>query len=402
MIDLSKQPWFLDQNNQRIMSILCEDGVDSRYVGGCVRDAILGLDILDIDIATPLLPETVIRRMEDEGIKVIPTGIDHGTVTAVLEGQTYEITTLRADVDTDGRHAEVRFSTSWDEDCRRRDFTFNAISLDQKGHIFDPFDGASDLKNGFVRFIGKPEKRITEDYLRILRFFRFFARFGKGPMDQEGVKACVAHKEGLQSLSGERISHEVFGLLKAKGCAKAMKEIKRIGLLDDIFSNAEPIDALELLCAFEEQPDSLRRMALLIDAASINDVAKRLRLSKKQAKRLSLARSLNAHLDPQKGEGHLKAFIYKFGAMAARDQLMIYWAEKGFSGLGAVERQMLKLIDQLEQSPLILPIGAKDLMDRGISAGPQLGEKLKALENKWLETGCEISRDDLLALDLID
>lgn len=398
MNEFSRQSWFCDPASQKIMMILAQHGTEARFVGGCVRDSLCGRIVHDIDIATPERPETVLSLLEEHGVKAIPTGIEHGTITAVCDDQTFEITTLRSDVSTDGRRASVAFTDDWVEDAKRRDFTFNALSVDRHGQLYDPFDGQGDLAQGRVRFVGVAQERLQEDYLRLLRFFRFHAYYGKGSPDHDALQACTDLADGLNSLSGERITQEMLKLLGAPHPAKWIRLMKRQGVLSYLMPVSEDVHALEMMCAFEDKPDPLRRLAVLLPAekGAVDQLAKRWHLSNKQKKRLQLARCAPDQLSPFDPRETLRAFLYHYGAMAARDQLFIYWAEKQFSGIGPKEQEILSEIDRWEDQPENFPVTGKDLIARGVNPGPLLGQRLKQLEDWWCETGCQADKDTCL------
>ena len=235
----------------KVMDALTRDGGDARYVGGAARNTLMGLDVKDIDIATPLTPDAVTQRLQAAGLKAVPTGIEHGTITAVADGQPYEVTTLRCDVETDGRRAVVAFTTDWQEDAGRRDFTINALYVSVDGEIFDYHNGLADLEAGHVRFIGDATARIREDYLRILRLFRFHAWYGKGEIDAVALKAAAAEKSGLAKLSGERIAQEMLRLLEAENPLPVLRVMAASGILAEILPGALDMTRLERLCAID-------------------------------------------------------------------------------------------------------------------------------------------------------
>ena len=394
MNELSSQGWFCDKTVRAVMAALTQNGQEPRFVGGCVRDSLCGRRVHDIDIATPEKPQTVCDLLESQGIKVIPTGIEHGTVTAVLNDKTFEITTLRSDVSSDGRRATVAFTDDWLEDARRRDFTFNAMSLDRDGTLYDPFNGRDDLANGVVRFVGSARERIREDYLRLLRFFRFNAYYGKGTPDPETLRACTQEASGVTQLSGERIAAEMLRLLGATHPVKWIRLMQRHHILEPLIPQAQDPHALEMLCAFEETPDALLRLAVLIPQgrASVGALVKRWRLSNAQKQRLLNARAPDEALLPHVTIEGLRCYLHRYGGQAARDQLFIYWAEKQFSGIGVKEQTVLGEIDGWEKSPRRFPLAGRDLMERGYTAGPQLGEALKAVEDWWCRQGCQADK----------
>ena len=226
------QAWMEKPSTQTVMNALQSDGRDARFVGGCVRDSLIGRsEISNIDIATPIEPDGVIALLEQAGLRAIPTGLEHGTITAVFEGEVFEITTLRRDIDTDGRHAKIAFSDNWLTDAQRRDFTINAIYCDVKGALYDPLGGSKDLKSGKVRFVGNAEKRISEDFLRILRFFRFYAHFGSNTPDAEAISACTKSADKLKTLSGDRIRSELIKWLAAHSPIESLKHGTSCGVI---------------------------------------------------------------------------------------------------------------------------------------------------------------------------
>jgi poly(A) polymerase len=290
-VKLPPQPWLSTPGALRIFAALDAAGGHVRPVGGAVRDALLGLPVSDVDLATDWLPAEVVRRLQGAGIKAVPTGIAHGTITAVADGEVIEITTLRRDVTTDGRHAEVAFSDDWREDAARRDFTMNALYVDPSSlEISDFFRGLDDLDERRVRFIGEPLRRIAEDHLRILRFFRFHARFGRGEPDAEGLAACAERANDLMALSRERIRDEVSKLLAVADPVPVVRTMLAAGVLAPVLPEAGDVNRLERLVAAEAQvnPHWLRRLAALLpaDATVLDEVAARLKLSNHDRKRL--------------------------------------------------------------------------------------------------------------------
>jgi len=398
MINLSQATWLQQPACQAVMKALSAGGNTPRFVGGCVRDTIAGREVHDIDIATPDLPETVISLLETENIKAIPTGIEHGTITALCEGQTFEITTLRADVENDGRRAVVAFSEDWLVDAQRRDFTINTISVDLAGKIYDPFKGIEDLKAGRVRFVGDAAERIKEDYLRLLRFFRFSAYFSKMGPDAEALAACSGLASGLETLSGERIAHEFLRLLASPHPAKWISVMMKQGVQAHLFKTVRDVMALEMLCAFEDKPDGLRRLAAILPDIEddVQACSNRLRLSKAQTKRLMLARCAKEKITPYMAEDDSRAFLYRYGAVAARDQLLLFWAEKGFTGIGPTEQNLLTLLDEWQKTPVVFPVQGRDLLTFGFQAGPDLGQALKTVENWWCDGGCKANKERCL------
>ncbi len=358
---------------------------DARFVGGCVRDALAGYAAKDIDLATALSPQAVIEKLEAAGVKAIPTGIEHGTVTAVSGDEHVEITTLRRDVTTDGRRATIAYTDDWLEDAARRDFTINALYADPAtGTVFDPFGGVADLKAGIVRFIGIPRDRIAEDHLRILRFFRFYARFGKGKPDPEGLAACAARANDLMALSRERIAMEVLAILALPSPAPVITLMIEAGIFAPVLPEIENAAPLAQLIAREADaaiaPDPIRRLAALLPkSADIAEaVASRLKLSNAQKKRLMLARSMS----PKHAES-AKALAYWLGIEAATDHLLL--AGEDVSALQ-------------NWSPPTLPISGGAIVARGVKAGPDVARILKAIEQLWVAEGFpDVPRVDAIA-----
>ncbi len=260
--------WLVTARTRAVMQALTRDGGDARFVGGAVRNAILGEAVADIDIATPLLPQDVMRRLQKAGFGAIPTGIEHGTITAIVRGQPFEVTTLRRDVSTDGRRATVAFTTDWAEDAARRDFTMNALYANAEGEIFDYVGGLADLRERRVRFVGDPSTRIREDYLRILRLFRFHAWYGKGGLDAEAFAAASDEKAGLKLLSGERVQKELLRLLEAKNPLTTLQAMQRVSILAEILPADLQLERIARLVEIEtansRKPDSLLRLAALL------------------------------------------------------------------------------------------------------------------------------------------
>ena len=344
----------------------------ARYVGGAVRDTLLGLPVKDIDLATDLLPEEVIARLDRAGIRSVPTGIEHGTVTAVLPGGPVEITTLRHDVSTDGRRATVAFANDWREDAARRDFTINALYADpETGVIADWFAGLADLAARRVRFIGDARERIREDHLRILRYFRFQARFGSLPADEEAERACSELAATLKGLSRERIAMELLNLLALPDPAPAVARMAALGVLAVILPEARA-DALPPLIEAETaqgiRPDAIRRLAAMLPAepAVVEQVAARLRLSTANRKRLATAAGRSDL------PGHPRSLAYWFGREEALDRLLIAGADIAPLRDWDIPR---------------LPIKGGDIVARGIKAGPEVARILRAVEDRWIAEG---------------
>ena len=343
-----------------------------RYVGGAVRDTLMSLAVKDIDMATPLRPEAVIARLAAAGIRSVPTGLAHGTVTALIEGGPIEITTLRRDVSTDGRHATVAFSTHWEEDAARRDFTINALYADPATlAVYDYFGGLDDLQARRLRFIGDAEARIREDYLRILRYFRFQARFGSLPADTAAEAACSALAPGMKGLSRERIASELMALLALPDPAQTVTRMAQLGVLREILPEAAPAALAPLIAAEQAQghaPEALRRFAALLpaDPATAELVGARLRFSIAQRKHLT---SVAARSTP---EGSARALAYRVGRPAAIDRLLLTGASSA-------------PLDHWDIPKFPLKGGA--IVARGVKAGPDVARILHVIEARWLAEG---------------
>lgn len=344
----------------------------ARYVGGAVRDTLLGIPVKDVDIATPLEPQAVMQRLKDAGIQVVPTGIEHGTVTAVLPGGPVEITTLRHDVSTDGRRATVAFASDWQDDAARRDFTINALYADPaSGEIFDWFGGLEDLAERRVRFIGDPHQRIREDHLRILRYFRFQARFGSVPADAASESACAELAATLKGLSRERVGMEMMNLLSLADPAPTVSRMAELAVLDVVLPEAR-VDALVALIAEERRqqiaPDGLRRLAALLPAEVqlAEAVASRFRLSGAQKKRLATAAARDG------SEAEARPLAYRLGREAALDRLLIAGAD-----VSALEGWTIPAF----------PLKGGEIVARGIKAGPDVARVLRQVESGWIAAG---------------
>ncbi|MEO0929181.1 MAG: CCA tRNA nucleotidyltransferase [Pseudomonadota bacterium] len=368
--------WISSDASQKVCRLLTDAGYQAWFVGGCVRNALLGEPVVDLDLSTDALPDQVMALAEQAGFKVIPTGIDHGTVTLVVADVPFEVTTFRRDVATDGRRATVAFADNMKDDARRRDFTMNALYAGPDGVIADPLGGLADLSARRVRFIEDADQRIKEDYLRILRFFRFHAWYGQNGPDPEGLAACAANVDGLARLSVERVTSEMLKLLAAPDPAPAMASMAATGALAQILPGAEAV-LLAVLVHVEEQarlsPDPIRRLAILGGAPEVA-----LRLSKEQKKRLE---QIGANMS------HAEA-AFRFGAAIGMDRLAIEAASLGQEIDDETGRSVQEAVDQ------IFPLAAADLMPA--LQGAALGEALKAAEARWIASGFTLTKADLL------
>jgi poly(A) polymerase len=375
--------WITAPATQAVCTALEDAGHAVFFVGGCVRNALMGVPVDDIDMATDAPPDDVMRLAEAAGLKPVPTGIDHGTVTVVSDGKPHEVTTFREDVDTFGRHAEVAFGSDLQADARRRDFTMNALYAQPDGKVIDPLGGMDDLAARRVRFIGDAAARIAEDYLRILRFFRFHAHYGDpaSGLDADALAACAANLDGLDGLSRERVGAEMRKLLSAPDPAPAAAAMQAAGVLAIVLPGADT-RALAPLVHLEDRtttpPDAIRRLAALGGA----DVAERLRLSRAEAKRLARLAEAGAS-----GMGAAE-LGYRAGREAGRDALLIRAALAGDT-LGPGD------LDALERGAQArFPVTAADL--KPDYTGPALGQRLRALEARWIASGFTLTREDLL------
>jgi len=377
-VKLPRAPWQSGKGMAGLLRALGAAEGETRYVGGCVRDTLLGLPVSDVDLATRLAPEEVIRRLKAARIKAVPTGLAHGTVTAVVEGKPVEVTTLRRDVATDGRRATIAYTGDWREDAARRDFTINALSADpQSLEVHDYFGGEADLAARRVRFIGDPLTRIAEDHLRILRFFRFHARFGAGEPDAAGLAACTARANDLMALSRERIADELTKLLALPEPAATVRLMVEQGILRPVLPEIDGVGAarLERLVERERQagvaPDPLRRLAALLppDEAVAAAVASRLRLSNKAARRLATAAAGDDHAEPP------AVLAYRLGPDSASDRIL----------LGGRDPAELRALDAWTRPRLAVRGG--DLIALGLEPGPVVARTLQAVERCWAEAG---------------
>ncbi len=387
--------WIMDPDVVRVMqALLAGAGVEARYVGGAVRDTVRGAMQygvqVDVDIATTAMPEKVIELLNAAGLKAVPTGIDHGTITAVSNHRPVEITTLRHDVNTDGRRAEVAYTTDWAADAARRDFTMNAIYADMDGLLFDPLGGVADAKAGLVRFVGDPDARIQEDYLRILRFFRFYAWCGKGEMDRDGLQACARHVAGLAKLSPERIAKELLKLISASNPMPALRQMAASGILTAVLpeaSNLERLNALieiDAMTFFEVDP-ILRFGALLPDDGAIAvAVATRLRLSNAQRDRLVAMLSATLRVFCYMSVREMRRTAYRMTPKVMRDVAMLRWAGDVKRNHNAVQwRALLPMIDSWK--PPVLPLDGHHVKLAGVPDGPQIGAVLREVEEWWID-----------------
>jgi poly(A) polymerase len=382
LLRIEPQPWMTDLITLSVLEALSAGGAQARFVGGSVRDALLGRRIGDIDIATPTPPERVIELLEKCDIKVVPTGLAHGTVTAIAgtPPRHFEITTLRRDVETYGRRARVAFDADWAADAARRDFTINAIFLDPDGTVHDPVGGLADLRAHRVRFVGDPATRIAEDVLRILRYYRFEARFGTGLGDPPARAACRALAHLLPNLSAERVAQELVKLLETSYPISALRMMLEDGVLSVILPEARRLDRLRHMIAIEPEPDPLRRLAALIevDGPGAVALAERLHLSNAWRDRLHGLAPPWA-IDPPADMAAQRRALYRLGAERYRDVALLLAAE------GAMSRDRFGELLALARdwTPPAFPLAGRDVTALGIAAGPEVGRLLGAVHDWW-------------------
>ncbi|HLB80423.1 MAG TPA: CCA tRNA nucleotidyltransferase [Dongiaceae bacterium] len=382
---LAPQPWMTAAETRAVLDALTAEGGEVRFVGGCVRDAVLGRPVKDVDIATHDPPERVIALLERAGLKAVPTGIEHGTITAVVGGKHFEITTLRRDVETYGRRARVEFTDDWAADAARRDLTMNALFCGPDGTLYDPFGGLADLRAGRVRFVGEARERIREDVLRLLRFFRFYAHYGRPPPDPEALAAAKALAPLLPTLSGERVCGETFKLLRAPDPAPVFELMAGEGVLARFLPEAANLARLGALVAIEAAvagADPVRRLAALLDGtrASSAAVATRLRLSNRERDRLiglAEAPPLSPDLDP----AARRRLRHRLGAERFRDLALLAWA--GGAAAPPDSAAWRDLLAGADWTPPAFPVKGKDAVRLGVPAGPEVGRLIAAVEEWW-------------------
>lgn len=397
--------WLKTRELQKLFDILNEGDGKAMVSGGAVRNTLMNLPASDVDLATTLLPDEVMHRVEEAGLKAVPTGIKHGTVTVVIDGIAFEVTTLREDIETDGRHAVVRFGTDWQADALRRDLTINGMFCDREGSVFDFVGGYADIERGVVRFIGEADTRIKEDALRILRFFRFFAWYGSGRPDASGLKASSANRDLVSGLSAERIWMEFRKLLAANDPSRALLWMRTTGVLSQVLPESENwgIDAIPILIRCEAgegwEVDPLLRLMAMIrpHLETVTSLATRLKFSKAEAARL-LAWAKSPKLDADTDIGTLQKMLYRHDPQGILDAMRLETALlQGRDEMDA-SRKMAALAGEASkwQNPEF-PVQGQDLLDRGLQPGKDLGNTLKTLEDRWVESGFELSREELLS-----
>lgn len=405
------QPWMAAAETRAVLAALAEGGSEVRFIGGCVRDAVLNRPVKDIDLALAVAPEAVLERLRRAGIHAIPTGIAHGTITAVLGAMHFEITSLRRDVETYGRHAKVAFTDDWAADAARRDFTINALSCDADGRVYDYFDGIDDLAAGRVRFVGDAMARIAEDALRLLRFFRFYASYGRPPADAAALAACRARAADVRRLSGERVRGEILRILAAADPAAVLRLMREHDLLAEVLPEAVGLDRLDHLVWLEDRalalasvrPDPTRRLAAVIahDGEAAAAVAARLRFSNRERDRLVRALGRDFAFDPAGDALALNKALRHLGAQTVRDRALLAWAgERALTPRlpRARTEAWLTVLARIDAwQPVPFPLRGRDALALGIGRGPAIGRLLAEVEAWWEAGGYRADRDACLA-----
>src|SRR6266545_3195588 len=396
-------PWLREGALARLLAVLDNEGEEARVVGGAVRNALLGEPLGDVDIATTALPQEIIRRVEAAGLKAVPTGIEHGTITVVADGHPYEVTTLREDIETYGRHAKVAFGRDWRRDAERRDFTMNALYLARDGTIHDFVGGLADIERRRVRFIGDPARRIAEDYLRILRFFRFHAAYGPPePPDAAGLHACIIARAGLETLSRERVRTEMLKLLLARHAVPALAVMTETGLLEMVLGGVPLLASLSNLIKLEAAlglaPDAVRRLGALgvivtEDAERLRD---RLRLANSEYDRLDSMAKLWWRLAAGTAEQDARALLYRLGPEKYVDRVLLAWS-RAPEGIADARWHALATLPSRWTAP-VFPLKAADFMARGVAKGPALGAALRAAEEAWIAADFPLDSASLSAI----
>jgi poly(A) polymerase len=394
--------WLTEGPVAELLAVLNRDGEEARIVGGTVRNALLRQPPGDFDIATTAIPEEVTRRVEAVGFKAVPTGIDHGTVTVVIGGRPFEVTTLRQDVETYGRKAKVAFGRDWKADAERRDFTINALSVSPDGTLYDYVGGLPDLANRRVRFIGDPQQRIAEDYLRILRFFRFHAAYGRGPLDPAGLRACILARAGLDTLSRERVRMEFLKLLLAPDPAATIVVMAETGLLGCVLAGVPLLGSFETMLKVEVAlglaPDAMRRLAALntLVEEDAERLWQRLRLSNIEHERLRSMATQWRGVSPAIGEAGARALLYRLGPERFFDRVVMAWSRSSADAADPAWQRLAALPSRWTAPAF--PLKAADLMARGVSSGPALGAALRAAEAAWITAGFPMDSAKLAAI----
>jgi poly(A) polymerase len=385
-----------------LLALLDRDGEEARVVGGAVRNTLLGVPVGDIDIATTATPDEVIRRVEAAGLKAVPTGIEHGTVTVVVDSRPHEVTTLREDVETDGRRAKVVFGRDWRRDAERRDFTMNALSVARDGTIYDYVGGLVDLHIGRVRFIGEPGMRIAEDYLRILRFFRFHAAYGHGAPEAAGLAACVAARAHLDRLSRERVRMEMLKLMVAAHAVPVLAVMSEAGLLLSVLAGVPLLASLSNMIKIEAvlglAADPVRRLGALalFIVEDADRLRERLRLANAEHQRLHAMADGWWRVSAANAEQDGRAALYRLGREHFTDRVLLAWSRSSAGIADTVWHELARLPERWRAPDF--PLKAADLVRRGVAKGPALGTALRAAEEVWIAADFPTDAADISAI----
>lgn len=408
-VSVAEESWFKDPALSRIFALLNKGDNEVRVVGGAVRNSLMGEAVTDTDLATSWAPEQVVARAEAAGIRAVPTGIDHGTVTLVIDGRGFEITTLRHDAETDGRRAKVVFGNDWQIDAERRDFTINALYADMAGNIIDLVGGLEDIDTRTVRFIGDADARIAEDYLRVLRYFRFFAHYGSGRPDAAALKACARARDLLGKLSAERVWKELKTLLKARDPGRALLWMRQAGVLNAVLPESEKwgIDSVGPLIAAEKAldwtPDPMLRLMAMVppDAERMRGLAGRLKMSRAEAERLVKWAEAPV-VKPTMAITALDRLLYRTGVEPLTDRIRLSLVsarsrtESDPAALTDTAGHSRHLARALAWERPVFPVSGADLIAKGVKPGPEMGTQLAALEERWIESNFALDKEALL------
>jgi tRNA nucleotidyltransferase/poly(A) polymerase len=394
-----RAPWLRTGPLAKLLAALDANGEEARVVGGAIRNTLLELPPGDVDVATTAVPNVVVQRAKDAGFHAVPTGIEHGTVTVVVHDAPFEVTTLRQDIETDGRHATVRFGRDWKADAERRDFTINALFANRDGQVFDFIGGLKDIEARRVRFIGDPAQRIAEDHLRILRFFRFHAAYAEGHPDAAGLAACIRGHEQVGQLSRERVRNELMKLLVARHAVPTLAVMTECGILLDVLGGVPYLASLSNAIKIEAQlgfdTDATRRLAALAvwvreDAERLRE---RLRLTNEEHRRLrAMAENWHAVV-PAAGEAAGRALLYRVGPDNFRDRALISFSRSGDKAGSPAWSEFIALPGRW--TPPKFPLAARDFIERGVAKGPALGAALAQAEEAWIAAGFPEDRASL-------
>ena len=401
-LSLAGAPWLVRGPLPKLLAVIDRDGEEARVVGGAVRNALLDTAPGDVDVATTAPPAEVMRRAEVAGFKAVPTGIDHGTVTIVVDGQPFEVTTLREDVETFGRKAVVRFGRDWQRDAERRDFTMNALSVSPDGTVHDPVGGLADIAARHVRFIGDPATRIREDYLRILRFFRFHAAYGHGQPDPAGLHACIVARDGMARLSRERLRMELIKLMVAPRAAPTLTVMAEAGLIGPVIGGVPLIADFADMVAVEAvagvAPDPARRFGALgvLIVEDAERLWQRLRLSNHERGRLESIGEGWWRVSPASGEAVARALLYRLGRERYVDRVLVAWARSAAEASDEHWRDLAELPERWSPPPF--PLKSADFIRRGVERGPALGAAMRSAEAAWIAAGFPDDRAALAAI----